>query len=104
MKTKPFIKMAEGKKLPPVSIAAFSDPNDILSYSLCHSNMPELGDANVADVWVKNAINFGLFANPMSAHQGYWKNEGVINLLVGEVVSGEQKCGAAANGHNQVAK
>lgn len=79
--------------MPPVSIAAFSDPNDLLSYSLCKSDMVRLDDVEVADVWVKNAINFGLFANPLSAHQDYWVNKDVIELLVAGVKEGKKKCG-----------
>lgn len=96
--------MLKAVAMPPVSIAAFSDPNDLLSYSLCKSGMDRLKDAAVADIWVSNAINFGLFANPMSAHQDYWKNKKVIELLVGEGEDGEQMCGAKASGSSQGTK
>lgn len=76
----------------PISIAAFSDPNDILSYSLCRSNMPELHDVdNVADVWIRNTPNLILIANPLKAHNGYWGDD-VIKLLTGNNVVGKQLC------------
>lgn len=90
--------------MPPVSIAAFSDPNDLLSYSLCRADMGRLEGVEVADIWVRNAFNFGVFANPLSAHQDYWRNEKVIELLVGKGEVGEQMCGEKASGSGQGTK
>jgi hypothetical protein len=90
MKTLNYIKGAE---IPPVHIAAFSDPNDLLSYSLCKSGMSRLEGVEMADIWVKNAFNFVVFAWPMKAHQGYLTNDEVIKLLVGGDVIGKQACG-----------
>lgn len=96
--------MLKEAEMPPVSIAAFSDPNDLLSYSLCKSDMDRLKGVEVADIWVRNAINFVVYANPMSAHQDYWKNKEVIKLLVGDGEDGEQMCGARTNGSSQGAE
>lgn len=85
---------AEEQEPPPVSIAAFSDPNDLLSYSLRTSGMINSPNVDVADIWVGNAINFGVFANPMSAHQDYWVNKDVIELLIDGAEEGKNKCGA----------
>lgn len=87
--------------VPPVSIAAFSDPNDLLSYSLCKAGMDRLDDVQVADIWVSNAINFGLFANPLSAHRGYWESKEAFDLLVvGKVEDIKRTCGASASDGN----
>lgn len=84
----------------PFSIAAFSDPNDLLSYSLRTSGMIKRPDVEVADIWVGNAINFGLFANPLSAHKGYWESKDVFDLLVGKGEDSKQPHGANASDGN----
>lgn len=55
--------------------------------------MDRLKDVEVADVWVRNAFDFGIYANPMSAHQDYWENDDVVKLLVGGKEEGKKKCG-----------
>lgn len=88
--------MAQKVPQPPLSIAAFSDPNDLLSYSLCHSGMRRLEDVELSDIWVSNAPNLYLFADPAAAHQGYWTNKDVIKLLIGGKEEGRQTCGNGA--------
>lgn len=85
------VPMLKKMEKTPFSIAAFSDPNDLLSYSLRTSGMIKRPDVEVADVWVRNAINFVVFANPNAAHQDYWKNNDVIELLVGGKEEGKKK-------------
>lgn len=85
------VHMLKKMEKTPFSIAAFSDPNDLLSYSLRTSGMIKRPDVEVADIWVRNAFDFGVFANPMSAHQDYWENKDVIELLVGGKEEGKKK-------------
>lgn len=87
------MQMLKATDKTPVSIAAFSDPNDLLSYSLYRAGMDRLEDVQVADIWVRNAINFGVFANPLSAHQDYWTNPDVINLLIDGKTESQRACG-----------
>jgi hypothetical protein len=64
-----------------VSIVAFTDPNDLLSYRLPLSNP---GDPySVSNVLVSNASTLlGKIENPMAAHTGYRSNDAVMKLIL----------------------
>jgi hypothetical protein len=76
----------------PVPIAAYSDPNDLLSFPLLGSpqaqEAAEDGTYFVTDVIVSNAPTWlGLLEDPMAAHTSYLANDEVSALL---------KCGLPA--------
>jgi hypothetical protein len=76
----------------PVPIAAYSDPNDLLSFPLLGSVQAREAAADgtyfVTDVIVSNAPTWlGLLEDPMAAHTSYLANEEVSALL---------KCGLPA--------
>lgn len=65
--------------LPP-RVIAFTDPNDLLSYTLVHAESKQKYD--VVDVIVSNRPTlFGAFENPDPAHRGYLQNEEVLKLI-----------------------
>lgn len=56
-------------------VIAFSDPNDLLSYTLSQTNVGVTG-IDITDVLVSNDFTwFGLFENPLTAHEGYGDND-----------------------------
>lgn len=65
----------------PLTLVAFSDPNDVLSYTL----LPERYQGEVAGVFnvlVSNAPTyFGLLEDPVRAHQDYLSNSDVGSLI-----------------------
>ena len=72
------------------SIIAFSDPNDLLSYSLPHDFVSKYLDSrlcvnvtniniNVAKIY--DAFGLGKLANPMDAHIGYDTDDRVVALI-----------------------
>lgn len=68
--------------LPPLTVVAFSDPNDLLSYRLLPARYAAPGVA-VADVLVSNDRTWlGLIENPVPAHMGYLTNPDVGKLIV----------------------
>lgn len=71
--------------LPPLQFVAFTDPNDLLSYRVRDSDFPG-GDqafAPPANVLSPNATAwFDLFADPLTAHNGYQDNARVVDLVV----------------------
>jgi len=83
----------DSRILSDIDIIAFSDPNDILSYSITKEFMDRYLDSrlcvdttniniNVADVTGVFGIDY---ANPMDAHNGYTTDERVIALIVNGV-------------------
>ena len=77
-----------------LSIIAFSDPNDVLSYAIPVGYEDKYLDSRLCpeivnvSVNVVDAINFfGIdeFVNPMAAHDGYENDERVIGLMVGGI-------------------
>lgn len=77
-----------------LSIVAFSDPNDALSYALPsdyeNKNMdsrlcPQIVNVSVSVVDPINLFGFGDVVNPMSAHDSYEDDERVIGLIVGGI-------------------
>ncbi|GEM_PF-619227 len=70
---------------PKLSIVAFTDPNDLLSYRL-QPNDPAVVGANtrVVNVITSNDYSyFGLVENPLTAHEGYDLNKDALRLLFG---------------------
>lgn len=64
-------------------LVAFSDPNDILSYSLTNSYVDQLHDVVITDVVVSNGYTyFGKLANPVNAHQDYIYHKDVSRLIM----------------------
>lgn len=63
-----------------LSLVAFTDPNDLLSYRLMHTRYVE--GVEVADVLVSNdSTLFGLLELPNNAHTDYRKNKDVTRLI-----------------------
>ena len=89
--------MTGGGYLAPVaalSIVAFSDPNDVLSYAIpvgyeneyMDSRLcPEVVNVSVNVVDAINLFGIGEFVNPMAAHEAYENDNRVIGLMVGGV-------------------
>jgi hypothetical protein len=67
---------------PPMNVVAFSDPNDLLSYTLKDSGCDQLKYYQTIDVLVSNAPAwFGLLEFPLTAHTGYWINKEVHKII-----------------------
>ena len=72
-----------------VDIIAFSDPNDLLSYSIPQSFVDDYMDSrmcpNLTNISVNVADEISAFGvgvvNPMTAHTGYDNDETVIQLM-----------------------
>lgn len=69
---------------PPLPVVAFSDPNDLLSFSTRPyvAQLPTNERYRAVDVQVRNAWSLGLFANPVTAHTGYLDNPQVLKVLL----------------------
>lgn len=66
----------------PLTIVAFTDPNDLLSYRLRATRYAQPG-VKVADVLVSNRSTIlGLIEDPFGAHVGYRDNPDVARLIV----------------------
>lgn len=67
----------------PVSIVAFSDPNDLLTYFVTDRFKKRCTGARFSNVTVTNAATkwIGLFADPYAAHTGFIKNDRVIEWV-----------------------
>jgi hypothetical protein len=64
-----------------ITVIAFTDPNDLLSYRLMPSRY-DRGNVKIADIIVSNASTyFGLFENPLDAHMGYRDNTDVAAII-----------------------
>jgi hypothetical protein len=64
-----------------LSLVAFTDPNDLLSYRLQASRYASL-DVDVTDVLVSNdSTYFGFLERPDTAHTGYRSNAAVASLI-----------------------
>jgi hypothetical protein len=77
----PQLSLAE----PKLSLVAFTDPNDLLSYRLLPNDPAVVGSATrVVNVITSNADTyFGQVGNPLTAHEGYDLNKDVLRLLFG---------------------
>jgi len=91
-----------------LSIVAFSDPNDALSYALPLDYADKYMDSRLCPKIVNVSVNvadpinlFGLadFVNPMSAHSAYEDDERVIGLMVGGIGNQEVDPKVAAECH-----
>ena len=83
-------------------IVSFTDPNDILSYTLNSEDYGknQVGDQNIIRFDIVNVIisngptYFGKYENPLPAHLGYLENKKVINLIIcGSGDSRSENCG-----------
>jgi len=79
-----------GRILTKMSLVAFSDPNDLLSYAIPHGFVDKYLDSrlcidvtniniNVAKIF--DAFGLGKLANPLDAHVGYDKDDRVVALI-----------------------
>ena len=77
-----------------LSIVAFSDPNDALSYAIpaefesehIDSRLcPEIVNVSVNVAEPINLFGIGEFVNPMTAHDSYEDDKRVIGLIVGGI-------------------
>jgi len=67
--------------VPSLSVVAFSDPNDLLTYTLERERYAGLG-VNVVNVLVSNAPTWlGLLERPDHAHTNYLLNPGVARMV-----------------------
>jgi hypothetical protein len=76
---------------PKLSLVAFTDPNDLLSYRLL-TNDPTVVVTNtrVVNVITSNDTTyFGEVENPLTAHEGYDLNKDVLRLLFGGSARGK---------------
>lgn len=70
------------KNLSSLSVVAFTDPNDLLSYGLRPKDYSS-DKVHVANVLVSNRDTwFGVFEEPFGAHIGYLDNEDVRKLII----------------------
>ena len=66
----------------PLRVVAFTDPNDLLSYSLAKSPHFDSSAYSIVDVIVSNAPTYlGLLEMPTTAHVGYTSNAAVKRLI-----------------------
>jgi hypothetical protein len=70
---------------PPLTLVAFTDPNDLLSYRLPPHDLAIVGiNTIVANVITSNADTyFGYAENPYPAHTAYNQNADALRLLFG---------------------
>jgi hypothetical protein len=62
-----------------VQVVAFSDPSDVLTF-----RVPRIGDVDVTNLYVKNALRwFWLFEPPGAAHGNYARNKSVLKVMFG---------------------
>ncbi|MBJ7310030.1 hypothetical protein ACFOLJ_26195 [Rugamonas sp. CCM 8940] len=74
----------------PLTLVAFTDPNDLLSYLLLPAHY-DSSKVAIANVLVSNdKTYFGLLENPYAAHTGYLQNADVAQAIV---------CGLPDGGH-----
>ena len=68
----------------PLTLVAFSDPNDLLTYFISQRFKDHCRDLAFANVIVTNADKSWLFlsADPLQAHGGYITNPRVIQMIV----------------------
>jgi hypothetical protein len=71
---------------PTLRVMAVTDPNDLLSYPLRRTDLisDPSDDIQFGNVFLCNAPAWlGLLANPMKAHEGYFDNPKLVNLVIG---------------------
>lgn len=73
--------MSGQPKTAPLRLVAFTDPNDLLSYTL-RPFASASGRLEVVDVLVSNSDTwFGYVEHPMPAHKGYLETDAVLELV-----------------------
>jgi len=66
-----------------LKVVAFSDPNDVLSYKLPLDYFPPSWKTDVVNVLPSNDyVWFGVFENPLNAHQNYGKTDAVMDMFL----------------------
>jgi hypothetical protein len=79
-----------GRLFKEIAIIAFSDPNDVMSYSIPQGYLDEHVDSRICPSLVNVVLNVaeiinlfgvGQFANPLTAHSAYDNDERVIGLI-----------------------
>jgi hypothetical protein len=70
---------------PKLTLVAFTDPNDLLSYRLRPDDPTVIGTGTkVVNVITSNdSTYFGQVENPLTAHEGYNKNPDALRVLFG---------------------
>ena len=71
-------------KRPNLDIVAFNDTNDLLTWSVpqWYESLPECApNLRIVNAFVKNAQPWLVFASPAKAHDGYFENSEVWNLM-----------------------
>ena len=80
-----------------LSVIAFNDPNDLLSYTIppdfaekyLDSRLcPEVTNININVASIINAFSFGKMANPLQAHIGYDTDDRVVALIAKGIGNG----------------
>jgi hypothetical protein len=73
----------EDARPPKLSLIAFTDPNDLLSYRLTPNDLAVVGaNTNIVNVITSNDYSyFGFIENPLIAHEGYNKNLDALRIL-----------------------
>lgn len=84
MRTSAYKQRNPGKEIPPLSMVAISDPNDILSYALPGYLAEENDYVNYVNVTVNltPTDSFPFFANPVEAHINHENSDEVIHFIV----------------------
>ena len=77
------VRMRTGNLDKPITLIAFTDPNDLLSYRIPPDHAAALGlGVFVVNVIASNADTYAWYAeNPYPAHTDYDKNPDVLRLL-----------------------
>jgi hypothetical protein len=78
-------KHSDESQPPKLSLVAFTDPNDLLSYRLLTNDSAVVGaDTRVVNVITSNDTSyFWEVENPLTAHEGYHLNKDALRLLFG---------------------
>jgi len=75
------MRIEPGQSLPPLEVAAFTDPNDLLSYKLRSSDVNSQPFANVT-MTIANWSIAGVVANPFQAHTGWIGDRRALRLII----------------------
>jgi hypothetical protein len=73
---------SEGRDQSPLEIVALSDPNDLLSFYVSQDDIADT-DVKIHNVILSNSEwNWlGIFANPVTAHDGYLANNTAMQIV-----------------------
>jgi hypothetical protein len=89
------IALEKNKPVDKLTVVAFSDPNDLLSWSIpkWYQQLPDGKEpfATYTNVYLQNSTHwFGFVENPAAAHTGYFVNKDVWRVI---------RCGSGKDGH-----